>query len=222
MMPAVVVFVLLIATALVHGLMTERWGESRERRAAASRLDHFATTLGDWDGRAVEIDPNILPLDRAGSSVIRSYANRTNGSVVTLFLTYGRPGPLLFNHTPIDCYGATGYQVAYGPAKQRVTGGPGSVPSEFLVADFSQTNSPAPTHVRVYWSWTGTGTWTIPDRPRIAFARQPIVFKLYVVRQTLKAREPLESDPALPFLGLLVPELEKTLFTDPEQNEPPG
>ena len=70
-----------------------------------------------------------------------------------------------------------------------------------------------PLHYRVFWSRSGSGDWEAPDYPRVAFARYQRLYKVYVIRRLLKPEEPLEGDPAIRFIQVLLPELKKALFT---------
>jgi hypothetical protein len=67
-------------------------------------------------------------------------------------------------------------------------------------------------HLRLFWSWSGDGSWQAPDYPHRTFARYPFLYKLYVIRPLIKPDEPLAGDPCQEFLGLLLPELKKSLF----------
>jgi hypothetical protein len=144
-----------------------------------------------------------------GAVLLRRYVNRVNGSAVLVFLTVGRPGPVVSSHCPDSCYPGAGFDCVAPVAKRTIDV---SGPQEFLTATFSKANRASPIHVRVFWAWSGTGQWSVPDRPRMTFAKYPRLYKLYVIRQLVRPTEPMDGDPITGFVQALVPELDRTLF----------
>ncbi len=204
------VFALLAGAGALHGLWTGRWAPGPDATAAGARFDRVPMTVGDWDGTDINVDRKMLPQEVVGPYLMRRYANRVDGSVVSLFLTSGRPGPTLVHHTPLTCYPSAGYAVSAPPSPYAVEAEGG--PAEFRVAGFSKAAGAVPTHVRVFWSWSGDGRWRAPDEPRLPFARYPVLFKLYVIRQLVAEDEPLQGEPCAEFLRHLVPGLNQALF----------
>src|SRR5262249_38370793 len=88
----------------------------------------------------------------------------------------------------------------------------GPKPAEFWVRRFAKNESAVPVNLRILYGWSAAGTWEAADNPRLAFARHPFLYKLYVVPELPQAEEPLEEDPSLEFLQSLLPELERCLF----------
>jgi hypothetical protein len=204
---------LLIGTGIAHGLITDRWSPPADPQAQAAVLARVPMTLDDWDGSPLESDKNHLPPQLIEDSLLRRYVNRVDGSAVTLYLRVGRPGPIVGQHSPDSCFPGAGYPFVAPQVRRSVLVGPSARAQQFWVATYSNTERAEPVHGRIFWSWSGSGTWETPDYPRLAFAHFRRLYKLYVVRQLLKAEEPLaENDPAIRFLQVLVPELEKTLF----------
>jgi hypothetical protein len=46
----------------------------------------------------------------------------------------------------------------------------------------------------VFYGWSANGAWEASDHPRLAFASNPVLFKLYVIRELAVPYEPLEGD----------------------------
>jgi hypothetical protein len=68
-------------------------------------------------------------------------------------------------------------------------------------------------HLNVLWSFHAQGRWSQPDDPRVVFASERMIHKLYVVREARSADAPAEDSSYLEFVRHdLLPELEKTLF----------
>lgn len=204
------VFALVAGTGIVHGLLTDRWASRPAEQAVA--LDDVPMTIEDWDGAPAELDQDQLPVVDGGKAILRRYVNRVNGTVVTLFLTTGPAGTIIASHTPESCYPGAGFHFA-GPAlKRSIPTGPDARPQEFRVLTFSKTERASPVHVRVFWGWSVAGDWQNPDYPRLTFAGKRRLHKVYVIRQLARPGEPVDHDPALPFIQALVPQLRKTLF----------
>jgi hypothetical protein len=117
-------------------------------------------------------------------------------------------------HTPLICYPGDGYELSGAPTKFTAATEPGTQ-AEFWQALFARSEVGAPSYYRILWSWSVRGNWQAADSPRWTFARYPALFKLYVSRTLTKADEPIESDPMVSFIRVLVPELQKTVFSDP-------
>jgi len=65
------------------------------------------------------------------------------------------------------------------------------------------------------WHWNAVGRWQAPSNPRWTFARAPALYKLSAVRaRGAKESSRPEEDPALDFMKLFLPELNKALFPD--------
>src|SRR5215210_7531380 len=113
MFPAVLAIVTVLASGVVHGLWTDRWGMAEEPMAAAARLDQLPLDLGDWQGQPLDFEPSQL--GPVAGYLYRRYVNQRNGASVSVSLLCGRPGPVAI-HTPDVCYVASGYQAA--PARE--------------------------------------------------------------------------------------------------------
>jgi Protein of unknown function (DUF3485) len=197
-----------LVTGLVHGFWTERWTTHEEPVAAAARMEHVADVLGSWEGEPIDATPRQT--DGIAGHLYRRYVNRQNGQSVTVALFCGRSGPMSI-HTPDVCYQGGGYDVG-ASVKHSLPGDAGAPSAEFRTAPFFKTSSTDRSNLRIFWAWNATGEWTVPDRPRFAFARRPFLYKLYVIREMADSNEPLESDPCLEFMRHLLPELQRCLF----------
>jgi hypothetical protein len=166
-------------------------------------------TVGDWDGRVKELDDRTLALAEAAGYVRRQYVNRRTGSTVALLILCGRPGPLSV-HSPDVCYDGTGYDELGGRTKYTELGPPAA---EFWVYRFRKRDSALPVHLRVLYSWGAAGAWQAIETPRLTFARERVLYKMYIVRELPNPDEPLKGDPALDFVRVLLPELQKSLLS---------
>jgi hypothetical protein len=207
------VWALVVATALVHGVWTHRWLPNEALRRGAERMDHVPITVGDWDGRDEPYSYSDYPEEVYGVGQVRLYVERSGGNVLTTYLACGRPGPLSV-HQPTLCFRGAGNRQIGEPKRVTVAGESLPQPAEFWYVDFA-TEGPTSESLRVFWSWRAGDVWHAPESPRGTLARHPFAYKLYVIRKTRSVREPLKGDPAVRFLNLLLPELEKALHTAP-------
>jgi hypothetical protein len=207
------VFAAVLATGVAHGLLTDRWAAAAAETEVD--LDRLPLSFDGWDGSTAEADLEQLPRAGEGAKLLRRYVHRASGATVTVFLTRGATGPIVASHQPDSCYPGAGYCFAGPMTRRSVPVGPDARAHEFRVATFSKTERATPLHVRVYWSWTADGGWQVPDNPRLAFAGQRRLYKLYVIRQLVHDNDPLEGDPGAQFIQALIPELGKAFFAGP-------
>jgi hypothetical protein len=208
LLPVSAAVIVLLFSGVVHGLWTDRWAESRDVIAAAARLNDLPMKLGDWEGKAAS---GSRPSGGLAGAMSRHYVHRPTGRSVTLFLGCGRPGPVSI-HTPDVCYAASGFK---GDNQQEYTlpaksAAPGSV---FYTDRFRREKSTDRTQLRIFWSWSAGEKWEVAENPRLSFFGSPILYKLYVIRETGSQPEPLEADPCLEFLDVLLPALKRTVLT---------
>src|SRR5262249_34842779 len=154
-------------------------------------------SFGDWVGQGLEMDPRTFALTGCRSYAIRSYVNRRTGETIEVTIVCGRPGPASI-HTPDVCFRGAGFELAGEPSAWTVTSSKEESP--FQAALFHRSQASGALDLRVLWSWSAPGAWQAPENPRIAFASQPALFKLYVIRQMLRDDEPLAEDPCNAFI----------------------
>jgi hypothetical protein len=164
----------------------------------------------DWDVEGGELNARVVEIAELEGYLNRRYVHRPTGAIISVLLVCGRAGPISV-HTPDVCYGGAGYAEVGAP---RPFKGPGELPAQFEVRDFLQSNAATPTRLRIFYAWGARGKWSVPSRPRIAFSSEPVLYKLYAVRQMNKADEPVEKDLTIELLRELMPQLQKALFAD--------
>jgi hypothetical protein len=199
---AILASVLLVASGVVHGLWTDRWGAPPDVRGAAADLEKLPLDFGPWKGSDVKAGPTVAGV---AGCVQRRYEHRQTGMVVTVALVCGRPGPVSI-HTPEACYGASGFQVG---GRQRV-----EVPGQgvFWKSDATRTTATDEMRLRIFYGWHGSKGWTAPDDPRMAFPKEHVLHKLYVVRE-LQGGTEARGEPCEEFLRAALPELARTVLS---------
>src|SRR5262245_28000583 len=93
---------LLVATGVVHGLWTDRWAGLHAAELPAADLERIPLTVGAWEGKRIEQSPNTVPLADLPNTALYRYVNQTDGSVVSVLLSRGRPGPMVIKHLPTE------------------------------------------------------------------------------------------------------------------------
>jgi hypothetical protein len=205
-LPAALAIGAVILSGAVHGYWTGRWetqvGPGAD--AAASRLNSVALQLGDWEGVALERNDSLAP--GISGVLYRRYVHQLSGQAVSVFLVCGKAGPVA-THSPDACYAANGYQVQ-NPSRYTLT----NPSAEFKTAKMVRQKAAEETKLRIFWAWSANGAWTAPDDPRLPFARQTALYKLYLIRELTRPGETLEEDPSIDLMRQLLPELQRALF----------
>jgi hypothetical protein len=200
---------LLAGSGAVHGLWTDRWTLSNEQvTQAAERLALVPAGIGKWDGTDIEMttDPK---LGLAGV-LARRFVHQDHSKIVTIYLACGRPGPICV-HSPDACYKADGYREAETPRRVTVPND-GKTPSEFWTARYVRQRADEQTNLRIFWAWHASDGWKVADNPRIAFAGEKVLHKLYVIRDLVNPNDTADSEACAEFMRELLPELEQKLF----------
>jgi hypothetical protein len=209
-LPIAVATALILVAGLLHGLWTDRWSLSDEPAASAALLETMPLEkVGSWT--MAKLDP--LPPQDLAIGEIKGYLNRSavdkhTGEAVTLLMVCGRPGPIAV-HTPDVCFGGAGYDLLDQSKKTIKIGGSRTI--ECWVGQFRKSGT-LPSFVEIYWTWSSDGRWLAPDEPRMTFAGERRLFKLYAIRSLARGDLRRELNPIEDFLSALVPELDRRLF----------
>ena len=201
----------LVGTAVVQGVWTDRWSSKRDLEKSLAKLDDVPLTAGAWKGQRTELDPEVVDQARRvgiDGSVRREFKRPADGQAVSVILMCGRFGPLSV-HTPDVCYGGSGYVMLGAPTRIELQCDDGREAS-FWTARFEKPKTQEA--LRLYWGWNAGEGWKAPGNPRWAFRMKPVLYKLYVARELNALNDPVEGDLGLAFLRSWVPALDRALF----------
>jgi hypothetical protein len=206
--------VLIVGAGLVNGAWTDRWGPSPALTALGSRFESVPMKIGDWTGTASELPAEDRAMAGAVACLARRYSDPRRGLSVTVLLLGGLPGKIS-THTPDVCYRGGGYNLD-APSGFRRRYGQDDRTAEFrtMLATRAGTN---PSALRIFWSWNASAGWLAPDEPRWKFAPARALCKLYVIRETAGVVVDPEADPCNDFLSVFLPELDRLVFSKPNE-----
>jgi hypothetical protein len=196
-------------SGLYHGLRTDRWGASENLSSAVERLQRIPFAVGKWHGEPLQIDAAMLRRAETAGWIARKYVHPEKGEVQLLVLC-GRPGPISL-HTPEVCYPGIGYALFDKPERVGIGPDGSSRSPEFWIARFTRSGTLADA-LRIAWSWNSDGSFVAADHPRVRFAADKYLYKIYVVSRLRHFKEEWEQDGCRAFLQDLMPELEKALL----------
>jgi hypothetical protein len=204
---------ILLASELLHGRWTNRWRTSGALEAACAKLpkQEEPLILGDWRGQP---GAALAEQDRViGEIAGYFYQVFTNpkGYAIHVLIVCGRPGPIAV-HSPEVCLGGEGFDVEGPKRRQSISVPPSDQPFEFWVSQFYRTEGGLRKDRRQFWTFSANGSWTADDNPRLHFARYPVLYKIYLMREMSRKDEKLEEDPTLEFIKVFMPEIQKRLF----------
>ena len=212
-LPLAAALIVLLGTAVVHGLWTDRWSSGQDLEAALARMDQVPLVSPGWfgDERGLE-EAQEDAARRVGIARIlrRQFTRTADGQSVSIILMGGRFGPLSV-HTPDVCYGGVGYVMMGKPSRLEIGCADGST-AVFWTARFHKPQTPETPPLRIFWAWNASNGWQAPDNPRFAFRMKPALFKLYAVREMTSANDPLDQDAVTALLERWLPEVNRSLF----------
>lgn len=207
--------IVLVASGIVHGLQTNRWGLPDDVLDAADRLQNVPTSVGSWSSEEIPMRQRELELAEVVGHISRHYVNREDGSAVDVMILCGHFGPIAV-HPPTVCFTGGGWGQLAPETKTTVAAGGLPEPAEFWQTDFRKHSDGVPVTIRTLWSWSVDGQWHASDNPRMQFAYSPHLYKMYVTR-VLPGGLPSgseEVDPSSEFLKVFLPQLARTVFAD--------
>jgi hypothetical protein len=194
---------ILTMAAFAHGWRTDRWGAPPKLSEAAAQLDALPLRIGDWEGAVLELPAEQVRIANVAALSARKYTHRYTHAEVTVLILCGRPGPVSV-HTPDVCYQGAGYVM--GPSRtEALTEG-----NNARVADFKKAG-PLPATLRIRWAWSKGGEWMAVESPRLQFAREQILYKMYMVRQVPSGGDSSDSIPEIILANELLPLLQTSL-----------
>jgi hypothetical protein len=208
-LPIGVAVVIMAISCVVQGRWSERWATFPELQLFAESLKEIPIEFGEWKGEDVEgSDERTLKYAGAEGEMVRVYRS-ASGQEVRVSIICARLLDI-FHHTPDRCYPAAGFDMQGEPVQEVFE--IGNTKAEFFTTTFLKSE-PAGTHSeRGFWAWSADGTWIAPTNPKLKFAGQRALYKLYVFAGVTPGTKKVTNDDAcVSFIRAFIPEVEQAL-----------
>lgn len=207
---------LTLASGVIHGRLSHRWGPPPEILEAAKQLDSLPERFGNWRLQtSVPLDSNALKMLQCVGYINRAYVHDSTGESVTLTVVLGPPGPI-WGHKPDGCYSSREYRVV---EQRRQVVFPGAAPDEaFWVITFESKDVQA-SLLRVFYAWSDGTVWSAPGEPRLKYGGRPFLYRMQVAGvPRIDARKEADN-PCYEFLESFLPVSRQYLQTEqPSEN----
>jgi hypothetical protein len=209
-LPGVVGIVLLCGYGIAEGVLANRWRGSEALDQAAARLTGVPRNVGEWEGTDQEMNPREFVVAELRGAVWRHYTHRRSGEAVTVLLVCGRGGPVAV-HTPDVCFAGQGFALQGRAERRSLTTTAG--PAEFHAGRFEKPGPVGAEACAVLWAWTVDGAWEAPTNPRVRYAREQAVYKLYLIHVVgYQPGAPAANVVLTDFASAFVPAVHDALF----------
>jgi hypothetical protein len=208
-LPLVLAVPLVLAAGVAEGVWEHRWVASQVLEHAVARLDDVPLSVGEWEGHEQQLDPRQVTHAEISGYRWLLYVNKWTKATVGVLIVCGRPGPVVL-HTPDICFPGGDYPMI-APAESRAVEVPGLArPVQVETARFRRPGFVGSAEWDVFWSWSASGDWVTAEHPRVAFARAPALYRIYVILPVDGAGR-WEGE-GRPFVDVFLPELTRRLF----------
>ncbi len=235
---------LIIGAAIFQGSIEGRWGSrgaSEAVQAFAARLDNIPENIGDWEGKDVAVDPQVLEVSGAVGALSRVYTNRYRpDEQVSIYLMCANRRAVS-THTPDKCYAAAGFKATdypqpYHLAAESMAGGAKTDQNKaaetedadgdkatgevaLLNSAFVKETPQGVERLRVFWAWSKDGDWIAPEGDsRWALQGGDAWYKLYIISSEQsdgRASLQLDQSPCVKFARDFLPVAQDKLFNAP-------
>ena len=211
----VLVAALTLASGIIHGSMSDRWGPPKVSQDEAKKLDKIPKHFANWELQASsEFDENVVEMLQCTGNTVLTYQNVDTGEVVKAEIFVGPPGPTSL-HIPEVCYPARDYKI-FEP-RQQVTIGDGEDAKDVFWGMTFQSNDLRSHLERVYYAWNPGDHWSAPKQPRFSFSSKPYLYKIQLSSSLPLGTDLDKTDPGRQFLQDFLPVLAKCLFDRSDQ-----
>jgi hypothetical protein len=192
-----------LASGVIYGRLSQRWGPSRNTQEAAKKLQAVPKTFGPWQQKATHtFDGGTLEELKCAGYIFRTYEHRLTGEEVNVAIILGPPGQISV-HTPEICFSSQDYTLKGTRRQMEITHNDGAK-EEFWVTTF-QANDLHRRSLSVIYGWSTGGHWMAPKDPRFNYAGYPHVYKIQLVATITSDGKTPGDDPCQKFLAEFVP-----------------
>jgi hypothetical protein len=135
-------------------------------------------SIGPWQLQSEQkLSDDAVQMLQCVGYLNRIYKNEDTNRQINVTVMVG-PGSTMAIHTPEICYESRNFSLL--GAKRSVDISEKNNRQHKLWAVDFQTNDTSIRTLRVHYGWSNGGAWTAPDRPRLAFAGERVLYKIQV------------------------------------------
>lgn len=201
------VIALTVPAAYFHGLSLHRWGDHDDLKARTETLSDIPLQLGQWlyvaDGKPIR-KGLLEQLELRGYSH-RIYEHQATGQRIAMLLLVGPSGPLV-RHPPEICYQTRANRLLESRPLDIQTG---DQTAHLRLLSYESSSSIDGDFFVAYAFGSGAN-WDNPGSPRLAYAGQPVLYKLHALTDVANEVSPESPDGLVDFLTQLLPALSGT------------
>lgn len=211
--------VITLATGLLQGKMTNRFGIPEDMNESAERLANLKKILekqpfgarGQWrmtnDSKMTDLVVETLECrEYINASFVNS---EVPGLQVNGFIILGPPGPVAV-HTPEICYSSKNHEIT--DERERVKIFPKGPQEDEFWGLSMRSRDVNEDMLRIYYAWTVDGPWTAPDIPRITYGGGSKLFKMQLAVKLPPDVNLEKTDACQQFLQAFLPVVNSQLF----------
>lgn len=208
--------ILILGSGVIHGVQSDRWGQSQKVIDAASRLDDLPVSFGDWVSTETEIPQEHLKVAEADGHFSRTFTHKETGQAVSVMILCGRPGPISV-HPPTVCFVGAGWGLQSQPTSAPIKG---TVSGSLWNGRFTRTVDGVPVAIQTFWGWSGDGNWLACDNARFETASFSYLYKMYVTVPVSPESGEIDSKVTDSFMDNFLPRVNRVLFEKTEGDSP--
>jgi hypothetical protein len=185
---------LLIGGGYWQGRASGRWHPTQ---APVVDLASVASSYEGWTVTDFELPKQTQDVAGIDGYLARRYQNLETGEVINVMILTGPGGPISV-HPPDVCFAGQGYRrESHGARTTIKLNGTSGMEHEFETTIFRGPPSTDGHRLQLYWAWSSDGVWKAPSSPRLTFAREPRLYKMYVSRTLHPAQDRDENQTCL-------------------------
>lgn len=201
-----------LASGVIHGQLSSRWGPPSEMLDAAELLDHVPEEFGEWRRMKTNaLGREAVDMLQCAGYLNHTYANRHTGTIVNVAVLVGPAGRMSV-HIPEICYSGRNYTTTGPRELTRITTAD-DIDHDFWALSL-RANDAGAGQLRVYYAWHDGDAWSAPEQPRFHFAGRPLLYKLQLACSLPPHTDTTSGDPCQAFLHDFLPVLQRHLWTN--------
>jgi hypothetical protein len=216
---------LTVVSGIIQGQASFRWGIPDQLLRVAAELQQCDLSSEDWRlQKRVAFDGDVLRVLKCNGFINHVYENQETGEVVAIAVMVGPTGPMVA-HTPEICYPSGDYVMCEPKSMLNIAGRDDAAHHQ-LHATMFRCDNVHQNRLRVYYGWSiyapdKNGAWSTqwksPQRPRLAYANEPFLFRVQVATVLNPVDADVDEDAAVRFMtqSLDKIEFEKLVPVDP-------